>query len=323
MKAIVYTRYGAPEDVLGHEEVPKPTPKDNEVLIRIHAASVNEWDWSMVRAAAVFVRMWGLFKPKYQIPGADIAGVVEAVGKDVTKFVVGDEVFGDLNENGWGGYAEYVCTKENGVEAKPAAMTFQQAAAVPQAGVMALQGIRDYGKVQPGDKVLINGAGGAVGTFAVQIAKAFGAEVTGVDTAAKLDRIRELGADHLIDFTQQDFTKSGERYDLILDVGGFRSVFDQRRALAPGGKCFYIGGSAPRLIQTLVFGPILSMMSSKKLWILGLKTNKDLAFIGELFDSSEVTPVIDKVFPLSQTAEAFRHYESGNFVGKIVITVPQ
>ncbi|MBT3396734.1 MAG: NAD(P)-dependent alcohol dehydrogenase [Alphaproteobacteria bacterium] len=321
MKAIVYKKYGAPEDVLRFEDVPKPVPKDDEVLVKVFAASINEWDWSMVRAAAIFVRFWGLFKPRHQIPGADIAGTVEAVGSSVTRFKPGDEVFGDLNQNGWGGYAEYVCSRENGLAPKPPSLTFEQAAAIPQAGVMALQGIRDYGKVQPGDKVLINGAGGAVGTFAVQIAKMFGADVTAVDTTAKLDKIRALGADHLIDFTREDFTRSGQRYDLILDVSGFRSVFDHQRALAPGGKCFYIGGSMPRILQTLFMGPIVGMASGKKLWFLGLDTNKDLAFFGDAMASGKVTPVIDKVFPLADTVAALQHYESGDFVGKIVISV--
>ena len=321
MKAIVYEKYGAPEDVLRYEDVPTPVPKNDEVLVKVHAASINEWDWQMVRAATVFIRMWGLFKPRHNMLGADVAGTVEAVGESVTWYEPGDAVFGDLNQSGWGGYAEYACAGQNFLEPKPERLTFEQAAAIPQGGVMALQGIRDYGKVQPGDKVLINGAGGAVGTFAIQIAKYFGAEVTAVDTTAKLDKLREIGADHVIDFTAEDLTQQGKRYNLILDVGGFRSIFDQRRALAPGGKCFQVGGSAPRILQTLLMGAILGKMSGKKLGILALQTNKDLAFIGEAFAAGKVTPVIDKVFPLDQTIDAFRHYESRNFVGKIVIAV--
>jgi len=307
LRAIEASAYGPPK-VLALADVPKPAPKDNQVLIK-------------VRAATIFIRLWGLFKPRHQIPSADIAGTVEAVGNAVTRFKPGDAVFGDLNGNGWGGFAEYVTTRENGLAAKPPSLSFEQAAAIPQAGVMALQGIRDYGKVQPGDKVLINGAGGAVGTFAVQIAKMFGADVTAVDTTAKLERIRALGADHLVDFTAEDFTRSGQRYDLILDVSGFRSVFDHQRALAAGGKCFYIGGSLPRILQTLVMGPIVGMASGKKLWFLGLDTNKDLAFFGEAMAAGKVTPIIDKVFPLAETAQALTHYESGGFLGKIVIDV--
>ena len=322
MKAIVYTDYGPP-DVLQLKEVPKPVPRDDEVLVKVHAASINEWDWNMVRAATVFVRMWGLFKPRHQILGADVAGTVAALGKSVTRFQVGDAVFGDLNQNGWGGYAEYVTARGSALAPKPESMTFEEAAAVPQAGVMALQGIRDYGKVQPGDKILINGARGAVGTFAVQVAKAFGAEVTGVDTTVKLDKIRSIGADHVVDFTAEDFSRSGQRYDLIVDVGGFQSVIVHRRSLAAGGKCFLIGGSAPRLLQTLLVGPILGMVSGKKLGLLALQTNKDLAFFGQAHAAGKVTPVIDKVFPLAETSDAFRYYEAGNFVGKIVITVGQ
>ena len=231
--------------------------------MKVHAASINEWDWNMLRAASIFVRVWGPFKPRHQILGADMAGRIEAVGKDVTRFQPGDAVFGDLNGSGWGGFAEYVCASENALEPKPASMTFEEAAAVPQAGVMALQGIRDYGQVQPGQKVLVNGAGGAVGTLAVQIAKSFGAEVTGVDTTGKLDKLRSIGADHVIDYTREDFTRNGQRYDLILDVGGFRSILAHQRALAAGGKCFFIGGSVPRILEVLIGGAILSMVTGK------------------------------------------------------------
>jgi NADPH:quinone reductase-like Zn-dependent oxidoreductase len=321
MKAIVCSRYGAPEKVLRFEDVPNPAPKDDEVLVKVHAASINEWDWSMVRAATIFTRISGPFKPAHKILGADVAGVVEAVGKSVTQFQVGDEVFGDLSQNGWGAYAEYVCTQENGLAPKPEALSFEQAASIPQGGVMALQGIRDYGKVGPGDKVLINGAGGAVGTFAIQIAKMFGAQVTAVDTTAKLEKLRVIGADHVIDFTAQDFTRTGQRYDLIIEVGGFRSVFEHQRALVQRGKCFFIGGSIPRILQTLFMGPIAGMASGKKLGLLVQKTNHDLAFFGDAMGADKVTPVIDRVFPLAETAQAFRHYESGQFTGKIVITV--
>lgn len=235
MKAVVYTKYGPP-DVLELKEIEKPIPKDDEVLIKVHGASVNSWDWDLLRGTPFLNRLFfGLLKPKYKILGADIAGRVEVVGRNVKQFLPGDEVFGDLCECGWGGFAEYVCARENALALKPASMTFEEVAAVPQAAVMALQGLRDQGQIQPGQKVLINGAGGGVGTFAVQIAKSFGAEVTGVDSTSKLDMMRSIGADQVIDYTQEDFTQNGQRYDLILDAAAYRSIFDYKRALSPKG----------------------------------------------------------------------------------------
>jgi len=253
VKAIVYTKYGPP-DVLELKEVEKPTPKDNEVLIKVHAASVNSWDWDLLRGTPFLNRLGGLLKPKYKILGADIAGRVEAVGRNVKRFQPGDEVFGDLSECGWGGFAEYVCARENALALKPASMTFEEVAAVPQAAVMALQGLRDKGQIQPGQKVLINGAGGGVGTFAVQIAKSFGAEVTGVDSTRKLDMMRSIGADQVIDYTREDFTKSGQRYDLILDVVAYRSIFDYKRALSPKGIYVFVGGSMAAAFQAVFLG---------------------------------------------------------------------
>ncbi len=236
MKAIVYEKYGPPE-VLQLKEVEKPTPKDDEVLIKVHVASANAAGWHLLRADPFFVRLMGggLLKPKNKILGADIAGRVEAVGRNVKQFQPGDEVFGDISGCGFGGFAEYVCARENALVLKPASMTFEEAAAIPQAAVLALQGLRDKRQIQPGQKVLINGAGGGVGTFAVQLAKYFGAEVTGVDSTKKLDMLRSIGADHVIDYTQKDYTKSGQCYDLILDVAAHRSIFDYKRALSPEG----------------------------------------------------------------------------------------
>ncbi|MCH8089835.1 MAG: NAD(P)-dependent alcohol dehydrogenase, partial [Chloroflexi bacterium] len=252
MKAIVYHKYGLP-DVLGFEEVEKPTPRDDEVLVKVHAASINSWDWDLLRGRPV-VRMWGLFKPKYTIPGSDIAGRVEAVGRKVKQFQPGDEVYGDLSGCGWGGFAEYVCGRENALALKSTSMTFEEAAAVPQAGLLALQGLRDKIEIRPGHKVLMNGAGGGVGTFAIQIAKNLGAEVTGVDSARKFDMIRSLGADHVIDFAIEDFTKNGQQYDLILDVVASRSMFDYKRALSPHGTYVMIGGSGARILQVMLLG---------------------------------------------------------------------
>ena len=236
MKAIVCTKYGSP-DVLQLKEVAKPIPEDNEVLVEVHAASVNDWDWGLLRGKPFLNRLlFGLLKPKIKILGSDIAGRVEAVGRNVKQFQPGDEVFGDISGCGWGGFAEYVCARENALALKPASMTFEEAAAVPQAAVLALQGLRDKGQIQPGQKVLINGAGGGVGTFAVQIAKSFGAEVTGVDSTRKLDMVRSIGADHVIDYTQEDFTQSGQRYDLILDVDGISFDFRLQACIKPQGN---------------------------------------------------------------------------------------
>jgi len=320
MKAIVQTEYGSP-DVLRLKEVEKPVPQDDEVLVRVHAASINSWDWDMLRGEPPIVRLWGFARPRHTIPGADIAGRVEAVGKSVSRFKPGDEVFGDLCECGWGGFAEFACARENALGFKPTGMTFEQAAAIPQAGVMAVQGLRDTGKVRAGQRVLINGAGGAAGTFAIQLAKLYGAEVTGVDRAVKFDAIRSLGADHVIDYTREDFTKNGRQYDLIFDLSAYHSVFDYKRALCPGGKYLMIGGSMARMLQILLLGPLISKRAGVTLRMLGIKPNVGVDYLCELFAAGSVKPVIDRVFPLRETADAFRYYAEGAFVGKIVIAV--
>lgn len=319
MKAIVRRKYGSP-GLLKLEEVQKPTPKDNEVLIKVHAASVNSSDWEFLTGKPLYTRMWGLRKPKYRILGSDIAGRVEAVGKNVKQFHPGDEVFGDILYR-WGGFAEYVCAPEKELMLKQAGMTFEQAAAVPQAALVALQGLRDNGEIQPGQKILINGAGGGAGTFAVQIAKSFGAEVTGVDSTEKLDMMRSLGADRVIDYTQEDFTKNGQCYDLILDFVASHSIFDYRRALSPRGKYLMVGGSLAHIFQTLFLGSLISMTGTKKMGILAAKPNKDLAFMIELIASDKVVPVIDKRYSLSKVPEALRYLGEGHAKGKVVITV--
>lgn len=320
MKAIIYTKYGSP-DVLQLKEVEKPTPRDNEVLVKVHAASVNSWDWDLLRGKPFFVRLWGLLKPKYQILGSDIAGRVEAVGKNVKRFKAGDEVFGDLCENGWGGFAEYVCAGENALTLKPDSITFEEAAAIPQAAAMAVQGLRDKGRLQAGQKVLINGAGGGVGTFAIQIAKLFGAEVTGIDSTKKLDMMRSLGADHVIDYTQEDFTKNGQRYDLIIDVVAHRSIFEYKRALSPRGIYVMIGGTTARILKAVVLGPLISMTGSKKMGILGLKPNKDMDLMLELIETGKVVPIIDRRYSLSEAPEALLRLGEGHVQGKIIITL--
>ncbi|MGB2783546.1 MAG: NAD(P)-dependent alcohol dehydrogenase, partial [Atribacterota bacterium] len=295
----------------------KPTPKDNEVLVKVHAASVNYSDWAFVRGEPFMVRLIGsgLLKPKHRIPGAEVAGRVEAVGRNVKQFQPGDEVFGDLSACGWGGFAEYVSVPENALALKPANMTFEEAAAVPQAAVVALQGLRDKGQIQPGQKVLINGASGGNGTFAVQIAKSFGAEVTGVCSTRNLDMVRSIGADQVIDYTQEDFTKSGQHYDLIFDIAAYRSILDYKRALSPRGIYVLAGGSIARMLQA-------SMTGGKKMTNFSAKPNqKDLIFIKELLEAGKVVPFIDRRYPLSEVADAVRYYGEGHPQGKVVITV--
>ena len=322
MKAIVYTQYGSP-DVLQLKEVDKPAPKDDEVLIKVHAASINSWDWDMLTGRPFEYRfLSGLLKPKKtKILGCDIAGQIEAVGKNIKQFHPGNDVFGDLCEGSWGGFAEYVCARENELTLKPAGMTHEEAAATPQAGLLALQGLCDKNEIQPGQRILINGAGGGVGTFAIQMAKSFGAEVTGVDSTGKLDMISSLGADYVIDYNQDDFTKNGKSYDLILDVNTDRSVFDYWRALSPNGNYVTVGGRSARILQLVLVGSLISMTGSKKLTLIKHKPNKDLNIINELFESGKIKPVLDKCFPLSETAEAFQYFGEGHFKGKVVITV--
>jgi NADPH:quinone reductase-like Zn-dependent oxidoreductase len=322
MKAIVYTQYGSP-DVLQLKEVDKPAPKDDEVLVKVYAASINSWDWDMLTGRPFEYRfLSGLLKPKKtKILGCDIAGQIEAVGKNIKQFHPGDDVFGDLCEGSWGGFAEYVCARENELTLKPAGMTYEEAAATPQAGLLALQGLCDKSEIQPGQRILINGAGGGVGTFAIQMAKSFGAEVTGVDSTGKLDMMSSLGADYVIDYNQDDFTKNGKSYDLILDVKTDRSVFDYWRALSPNGKYVTVGGRSARIIQLVLVGSLISMTGSKKLTLIKHKPNKDLNIINELFEAGKIKPVLDKCFPLSETAEAFQYFGEGHFNGKVVITV--
>ena len=322
MKAMIYTKYGPP-DVLQLKEVEKPAPNEDEVLIRVYAASANPADWHMLRGEPFLARLnAGLFKPKNTILGIDIAGQVEAVGKNVTEFQPGDEVFGDC---GWGGgFAEYVCVTEKNLALKPTNITFEEAAAVPVAAVTALQGLRDKGQIQAGQKVLINGASGGVGTFTVQIAKSFGAEVTGVCSTRNLDMVHSIGADQVIDYTQEDFTQNGQRYDLIIDNVGNRSVLDFKRSLSPNGICVIIGfSSLVLLFQHMFLGPLISMTGSKKIVLMGTANvnNKELGFLKELLEAGKVVPVIDRRYPLSEVAEAIRYLEEGHARGKVVITL--
>ncbi len=321
MKAIVYQKYGPP-DVLKLEEVEKPIPRDDEVLIKIHAVSINDWDWMALIGESFVTRLiHGLLKPKIHILGCDIAGRVEAVGKNVKQLQQDDEVFGDLCENGFGGFSEYVCAPENALALKPADMTFEEAAAIPQAGMLAVQGLIDKGQIQSGQTLLINGAGGGVGTFGVQIAKLYGVEVTGVDNSGKLDMMRSMGFDHVIDYTKEDFTKNKKRYDLILDNKMSRSIFDYMRALSPNGIYVTTGGSMTRVFQAFLLGPLITIFSKKNIRIVGLKPNKDLAYMNELFEAGKITSVIDGAYKLSEVPEALRYFGEGKHKGKIVITV--
>lgn len=324
MKAIICTKYGPP-DVLQLREVEKPAPGEDEVLVKVHAASVNAADWHLLTADIFLVRlMMGLFKPKRAIPGADIAGRVEAVGRNVKQFQPGDEVFGDILMSGSGGFAEYASAPESALALKPANLSFEEAAAIPLAAVTALQGLRDQGKIQPAQKVLINGASGGVGTFAVQIAKSFGADVTAVCSTRNVEMARTLGADRVIDYTKEDFTKHGQTYDLILAVNGYHPLSAYKRALSPRGIYVMVGGAPAQMFQALLLGALMSEKGGKKLRSLSAKTNqKDLILLKELLEARKVVPVIDKRYPLSEVPEALRYLGAGHARGKVVITVEQ
>jgi NADPH:quinone reductase-like Zn-dependent oxidoreductase len=321
VKAIVRTVYGSP-DVLQLKEVEKPIPKPDQVLVKIKAASVNALDWHFLRGDPFLMRLaFGFFKPKNTILGADIAGQVEAVGSNVKRLKPGDEVFGDLFPSGLGGFAEYACGLEETLALKPAHLPFEEAAALPIAAITALQALRDHGHIQAGQKVLINGAAGGVGTFAVQIAKAFGAEVTGVCSARGLDMARSIGADHVIDYAKEDFTKNGKAYDLILATNGYHPISDYRRALSPKGTYVMSGGTGAQFTEAMVRGPLISMTGTKKMGNMMAKTNlKDLLFVKELVEVGKVKPVIDRRYPLSEVAQAIRYLEEGHARGKVVIT---
>ena len=322
MNAIVYNTYGSP-DVLRCEEIETPAAGDNEVLIKVHAASVNPFDWHFVRGTPYILRIVaGLLKPKFTRLGVDVAGEVEAVGRNVTQFKQGDEVFGGCR----GAFAEYVCTSESALVMKPNTVTFEQAASVPVAAFTALQGLRDKGHIQRGQRVLINGAAGGVGTFAVQIAKSFGAHVTGVCSTKNVEMVRSIGADHVIDYTREDFTKGGQRYDLIFDTVGNHSLSAYKRALHARG--IYVGAGGPT--DDWMIGPIassiqallLSIFSTRKMVAFLAKPNKgDLTIMRELMATGKVTPVIDRRYTLSETPEAIRYLEQGHARGKVVITI--
>jgi NADPH:quinone reductase-like Zn-dependent oxidoreductase len=323
MHAVVQSVYGGPE-VLEFAEVERPTPDDDEALVRVVAASVGAGDWHLVRGTPFLVRLvyGGYRRPKFPTPGVDIAGRVESVGRNVTAFQPGDEVVADLSEHGFGGFAEYVCVPATALVSKPATVPFETAAAVPTSAVAALQALRDAGRLRAGEHVLINGASGGVGTFAVQIARHLGAEVTGVCSTAKTELVRSIGADHVVDYTETDVTTAGVEYDLILDTAGSRSMSAYRRALTPTGRYVMVGGPTGRFLRALLLGPVLSTTGARTFGGFSLEVDRDdLAFVTGLLESGDVTPVIDRRYELREVPEAIRRLEAGRAKGKVVIAV--
>ncbi|WP_162419270.1 NAD(P)-dependent alcohol dehydrogenase [Cyclobacterium roseum] len=320
MKAVQFTTYGNPERVLAVREVEKPIPKNHEVLVKIHATALNDYDWSLVRGKPYLYRLlFGLFKPKVPIPGMELAGMVDAVGSDVTKFTVGEAVFGDISAYGFGTFAEYVCVDANALIKKPENLSFEEATAVPHAFCLALQALRDLGNIKKGQKILINGGGGGVGTLAVQLAKLEGCVVTGVDSGEKLEQMKAIGYDFVVDYKKTNFTKRGETYDLILDCKTNQYPWSYLRALSPNGKYVTIGGKPASLLNLLFFGKILSLFSTKKLQIVSLKPNKHLDYFLELFSQKKIQIFIDGPYLLGDTPRLIQYFGEGKHQGKVVI----
>ncbi|MBM7703535.1 NAD(P)-dependent alcohol dehydrogenase [Metabacillus iocasae] len=322
MKAIVQPKYGS-TDVLQLKELETPTVKDDEVLVRIHAASMNYGNLALLKGKPLLARLWsGLVKPKYPIPGGDIAGRVEAVGAHITQFQLGDEVFGDLSSDGWGGFAEYVAAPEHSLVRKPVTVSFEEAAAVPMAAVTALQALRDKGDIQAGQDVLIYGASGGVGTFAVQLAKSFGATVTAVCSTRHVDLVQSLGADVVIDYKKEEFTRQTEQYDLILGVNGYQPLSVYKRALKKNGTYVMVGGGGKQIAEAMMLGPWMSLFSQKKLkHVLQKPNQKDLLVLKDLLQAGEIRSVIDCTFSFSEVPNAFAYFEQGHATGKVVITI--
>jgi len=320
MKAMIYQAYGSPDEI-EIKDVPKPAPKAGEALVEVRAASVNLADWEMLTGTPLYARIWGLSRPRYETLGSDVAGRVEAVGEGVTRLKPGDEVFGDIMGS-FGAFAEHVCAPADVLMPKPSGMTFEDAAALPQAGAIARCGICEEGKVREGQNVLINGAGGGSGMFAIQAAKSLGAIVTGVDNAEKQAFMRSVGADRVVDYTREDFARSGDRYDLILDLVAHRSIFDHLHVLAPGGRYLLVGGSMARLFQCLLVGPPLSLLGGKKLGLLAVRPmHESFESFRALLDAGTLEPVIDRRYPLGEVADALRYVGEGHALGKVVITM--
>jgi NADPH:quinone reductase-like Zn-dependent oxidoreductase len=318
MKAVVYTRYGPPEG-LRLTDVPTPVPNDDEVLVRVHAVSLNATDWEVLRGKPLYSRIMGPFRPRRHILGSDIAGRVEAAGRNAARFRPGEGVFADIFSS-MGGFAECVCVPETALAPMPAGLAYEQAAALPQAGAIALQGIHGKGRVQPGQKVLINGAGGGSGMYAIQLAKLHGAEVTGVDNAEKLEFMRSLGADDVIDYTREDFTRNGRTYDLILDLAAHRPAFAYGGSLRPGGRYLYVGGSVATLLQVLLIGPVIGRAEGKKIRLLAVRQGaQHLAPLVELCQAGKLATVIDRRYRLTEVPQALRYLGEGHAKGKVVV----
>ena len=321
MKAIVLSKYGSPES-LQVQDVEKPIPKEGEVLVRIKATAVNDYDWSMVLGKPFIYRlMFGLFKPKHSIPGMELSGVVESLGKGVQKFREGDHVYGDISSHGFGTFAEYICINEDAMVLKPENISFEEATTIPHAAMLASQGLIDEGEIQKGQKILVNGAGGGMGLFALQIAKTFDAEVTGVDTGGKLKDMLALGYDHVIDYEKENFTKSGELYDLVLDAKTVQPAFRYLRSLKPHGKYITVGGHLNRLLEVFLLGPVIKKFSQKQIKVLGLKTNKDLDYMHQLVNEGQIKYQIDGPYPLEDAPKQIQRFGEGKHSGKVVILI--
>lgn len=319
MKAAVYENYGTP-DVIQIDEIDLPEPTPNEIRVKVKAVSLNSSDWEFLTGYPLYTRAWGLRKPHIHILGSDIAGVVDAVGSNATKFKLGDKVFGDIFEH-WGGFAEYVCVPEKMLTQKPDFLSFEEAAAVPQSGLIALQGLKEKGEIQADQKVLINGAGGGAGSFAIQLAKFYGAEVTAVDHTDKLEMMNRIGADYVIDYTKFDFTKNNQQYHIILDLVASHSILDYKRALTSCGKYIMVGGSLSYVIKTLFLASMISMSGSRKMGILAHKPNKDIKFLIDLLESKRIKPIIDKIYSFEQLPDALNYLGAGKVKGKVVVSM--
>lgn len=321
MKAFVFEKYGLP-NVLQLKEVAKPIPNENEVLVKIHSASINDWDWGLVRGKPFVIRLiYGLTKPKIKIPGVDVSGKIEAVGGKVSSFKIGDEIYCDLSECGFGGFAEYVCVPEKNLSKKPTNISYNDASALPHAGLLALQGLMEKGKVKSGQNILINGAGGGVGTLGIQILKLYELKVTAVDSDEKLGLMKSMGFDSVIDYKKVDFTDNGEKYDLILDTKSNRSVFKYARSLKKNGTYITVGGSMYRLFEILLIGSLLSLFTGKKLSVLNLRPNKGLDRISKLVEKGQIKPVIDGPYGFDEIPELIQYFGEGKHLGKIVVEI--